>query len=469
MQESTSEDRRSYVPWFRYPCSNRNLAGFGARQCHKAGSGGATVAPGALVHLMTLFSACLLACCVLSLGTGCEKGERLVIAEVDGRSITLEDYRRRVAATNNGRENGLAEGGDTLRTTGAAAMRSLLDSIIVREVVISEALRQKLDESEAVTVGLGQFEAALLREALCAHEVDSRVGASEAELKAYFTEQGYDREIRISQIVRATRSGADSVLRILRAGANFAVIARDLSVHRPSGRQGGDLGFVREKAVIPELKPILSVPTGSVCPRALRSPMGYHIVKVTDRRRQDFDSQRDRITSIVTNLKRKKLTNAYLQSIEKSWRLSPSTAGLRMLYARSASATQGIPSLGTAEANSSLFTWNEGTLTCGEYLGQLRSLEPSSRPVAADTAAIYRFARDVAIDRIVVAEARSLSYDRDPDVRRKVAARREELLAEELFRLEGKDRDRKAVISGLMAKYAPRIVVYEDRLARITL
>lgn len=456
------------MPWFRCLCSNRNLAGFGARQCHKAGSGGATVAPGALVDLMTLFSACLLACWLLSLVTGCEKGERLVIAEVDGRSITLEDYRRSVADANNGRENGIAEGGDSLRTMGAAERRSLLDSIIVREVVISEALRRKLDESEAVTVGLGQFEAALLREALCAHEVDSRVGASEAELKTYFTEQGYDREIRISQIVRATRSGADSVLRILRAGANFAVIARDLSVHRASGRRGGDLGFVRERAVIPELQPILSVPTGSVCPRALQSSMGYHVVKVTDRRRQDFDSQRDRVTGIVMNLKRKKLTNTYLQSLEQSWRLSPNGVGLRMLYARSSSALQGLPSLGTAEANPSLFTWKEGALRSGEYLGQLRSLEPSSRPVAADTAAIYRFARDMAIDRIVVAEAKSRGYDRDPDVRRRVAVRREELLADELFRSEGKNSDRKAVVSGLMAKYASRIVVYEDRFARIT-
>jgi hypothetical protein len=406
-----------------------------------------------------LFLSALSALSAVSSYLGCEKGDRLVLAKVDDRSITVADYRRMVEE--------LRAEGDTTQTIDMTVKRRWLDTIVAREIVIHEGMRRGLDRSPAVVAGRKSYETGYLQEAIYAREVFPPIHISEADTRRYFSEQGYDREIRTSQIICETRTEADSLLRLLKAGADFAMIARDHSRHRPSGRQGGDMGFLREKMILPELRPILSSPIGKIHPRPLRSEFGYHIMKVTDRRTLDFESQREKISGILMSLKKKEHITVYLSSLEKRYHLSPNRATVRFLIEQSTRSPEKVPSVDSTVATRPLFTWTGGHLTIGDYLEYLRSLDPPSRPALTDTSAILRLGKDLSVGQILVAEARKKGYDRDPDIRQKLITKRDELIIDEFYRLEGGEREK--VLSSLKARYAHRIVIYNDRLARVTL
>jgi hypothetical protein len=396
---------------------------------------------------------------VLCFLTGCEKGDRLVLARVDGRSITVADYRQMVEK--------FRDASDTTKTIDITVKRQWLDTIITKEITIHEGLRRGLDHSPRVTRELKHYEAHCLQEVVYSRDIIPQITVSDDELRKYFIENGYDKEIKTSQIICGTRAVADSLLKALKAGASFAMLAEDYSIHRPSGRNGGDMGFLREKMILPELRPILSLRVGQLYPRPLRSEFGYHIIKVTDRHTLTFKSQREKISGILVNLKKKEKTTAYMSSLEKEYHLSPDRTAVHLLVEGGKSAQQGIPPVESTAIAKPLFTWTDGSLTIDEYLQYLRSLDFPSRPAPTDTSAILRLGKDLSLEQILVIDARKRGYDRAPDIREKLISKRDDLIVDELYRLEGGDV--KKIHSSLRAKYASRIVIYQDRLARVML
>jgi len=99
-------------------------------------------------------------------------------------------------------------------------------------------------------------------------------------------------ELRLSEIVlpvdnpRQEQSVAEDARRIVETvaeGASFASLARQVSV-AASAEQGGDLGWVPASAIPPELLDALEqLEPGEVSP-PIRSPVGYHIFWLRDRR-----------------------------------------------------------------------------------------------------------------------------------------------------------------------------------------
>lgn len=76
-----------------------------------------------------------------------------------------------------------------------------------------------------------------------------------------------------------TRGLADSLIRELRAGADFAVAARRFS-QDGSAAQGGDLDWFRRGRMVREFEDVaFSLPRGVVSD-PVRSPFGYHIIQV---------------------------------------------------------------------------------------------------------------------------------------------------------------------------------------------
>jgi len=69
-------------------------------------------------------------------------------------------------------------------------------------------------------------------------------------------------------------------------GDDFAQLANQYTDDIPSraAKLGGDMGFQDKDRLVPSFaKKILPLKTGQVCPELIESPLGFHIVKVTDR------------------------------------------------------------------------------------------------------------------------------------------------------------------------------------------
>jgi peptidyl-prolyl cis-trans isomerase SurA len=86
-----------------------------------------------------------------------------------------------------------------------------------------------------------------------------------------------------SAAVAAARSLADSLVGLLRAGADFGQLARQYSSDPGSQDQGGELGWVRRGRLVPEFDRVaFRIKPGEISD-PVRSVFGYHIIQVERR------------------------------------------------------------------------------------------------------------------------------------------------------------------------------------------
>jgi peptidyl-prolyl cis-trans isomerase SurA len=133
-------------------------------------------------------------------------------------------------------------------------------------------------------------------------EVDSRVSVSDAELDAYLAtvaaQAGGETEFQISHIlvvvpeqaspdqINARKKRAEDALAQIKSGKDFKEVAAAFS-DAPDGIKGGDLGW-RTPARLPVVfvEAANGMKNGDVSP-VLRSPGGFHVVKLVDSRSRD--------------------------------------------------------------------------------------------------------------------------------------------------------------------------------------
>ena len=130
-------------------------------------------------------------------------------------------------------------------------------------------------------------------------EIDSKVFVSEAEVDQYLAtvnvQAGGENEYQLAHIlvrvpeqsspeqIDQRRARAEEVLAKVKAGENFAQVAATYS-DAPDAQQGGNLGW-RTQARMPTVfvDAVRTMKKGDVSP-VLRSPAGFHIVKLVDER-----------------------------------------------------------------------------------------------------------------------------------------------------------------------------------------
>jgi peptidyl-prolyl cis-trans isomerase SurA len=164
-------------------------------------------------------------------------------------------------------------------------------------------LQQFRDTLEREGVSFNQFREEIRSEILLARlkerEVDAKLVISDSEIDNFLstseTQLGKGDEYNIAHILvlvpeqaspeqlQLKRARAEDALQQLRAGAAFAQIAASFS-DAPDALQGGSLGW-RSPARLPAIfvEAVQSMNPGDLSP-VLRSPNGFHIVKLIDRR-----------------------------------------------------------------------------------------------------------------------------------------------------------------------------------------
>lgn len=141
----------------------------------------------------------------------------------------------------------------------------------------------------------------MLLERLRDREVPPRIRISESEIDALIKEQlgspTVERELSLAQIlisvpegasdalVQSKRELADKVLAQARAGQDFFKLAQDVSEDAETRAKGGEMGW-RAVSRVPDLfvNATTALKPGEVAPQVLRSPAGFHIVRLLDRR-----------------------------------------------------------------------------------------------------------------------------------------------------------------------------------------
>jgi len=164
--------------------------------------------------------------------------------------------------------------------------RQLVERAITERALVNAARRQGLDREEEVRSRIRRAEEQELQQALLSREVAALV-TPESVRTRYEEEvvrRGGEEEIRARHILVPTETEARQALTELRGGADFAEVAKRRSTG-PGAQEGGDLGFFKRGDMVPEFaSAAFALPTGQISEAPVRTPFGWHVIKVEERR-----------------------------------------------------------------------------------------------------------------------------------------------------------------------------------------
>jgi peptidyl-prolyl cis-trans isomerase C len=256
-----------------------------------------------------------------------------IAATVNGEPITLADFQERFARA----------GLKPEKEAELEVKREYLNRLVERAMLLREAQRRRIrvglaeinkriealraehgHDVKSGLAGLGiDFEKwksdlweELMIERLVAYEVGRRVSVTPEEVKSYYRANPLEFEnperVRARQIVVDTESEASRAMERLQApDTDFAAVAREMST-APEAVRGGDLGYFAAGDMPPEFNVVFELAAGGMS-GIVKSPYGYHIFKLEDRREAGKTAFEDAADGISEKLRRKKEDAKYGQ------------------------------------------------------------------------------------------------------------------------------------------------------------
>jgi peptidyl-prolyl cis-trans isomerase C len=179
------------------------------------------------------------------------------------------------------------------------------EMLITRELVLQEADKRGVIQKESVREQLEQSRVGVLVAAVFEDYIE-REGVSDAELKAAYEnvkDEYSGKEYHVEHILVDKEADAKAIIAQLKAGANFEDIAKAKSKDPGSAKNGGDLGWVSDKSLVPEFsKAMVQLKNGQTTDKPVKSQFGYHIIKVLDSREAkapSLDEMKDQLKQMI--------------------------------------------------------------------------------------------------------------------------------------------------------------------------
>lgn len=201
----------------------------------------------------------------------------------------------------------------------------LLNFIIDLHLASKAAEAKGLDKSPAFQKKMVYAKQKLLVEGYLDSEAKAKV-TPEAIKKVYDEEIGKlkpEEEVSARHILVKTEEEAKAIQAKLKAGGDFAALAKELSTDTGSGADGGNLGFFTKDKMVKEFADVAFKTEKGKVSEIVKSQFGFHIIKVDDKRMTELPkleavkpqieeyllrkSQADLITALKANAKIEKI------------------------------------------------------------------------------------------------------------------------------------------------------------------
>jgi parvulin-like peptidyl-prolyl isomerase len=225
-----------------------------------------------------------------------------VLGKVGDIEITSSEIREIIAGLEAEQQAALAK--------DPAALAQYVRALLVQRLVLKQALDRKWDQDPAVITKLVRAREAALTDSFLENASLPEPGyPSDAQLtEAYEASKSkliVPRGYKLAQVYIATdKAKLDSVQKQLKAkNADFAAIARSTSEEATSAARGGEIGWLSEDQIQPEIRAKLPDLTVGAVTEPIKLQDGWHIIKLLDlreRRTPALDEIRD---SFVTQLR----------------------------------------------------------------------------------------------------------------------------------------------------------------------
>ncbi len=262
--------------------------------------------------------------------------EKGIVATINGEPITLAEFLERFARAG-------------FKPEEAAAFevkKDFLNRLIERIILLREAQRRRIkigqdeinkriqtlhtengenvkDTLASMGIDFEKWKSDvwedLMIERLVGREVKKNVSVAPSEVRRYYQDHPQEFEkpeqVRARQIVVDTEAEAKAVLEALKAGREFSAVARAKST-APEAEKGGDLGYFARGDMPADFNVVFDLHKGGIS-GIVKSPYGYHIFKLEDRRKAGKTGLDEAYQGIADKLRREKEDQRYEQWLKE--------------------------------------------------------------------------------------------------------------------------------------------------------
>ncbi|MFH1406761.1 MAG: peptidylprolyl isomerase [Candidatus Omnitrophota bacterium] len=273
---------------------------------------------------LVFLAAALLSSLVIA-GCGNAKGSN-IIATVGNKVITKSEFNREIAKLP-----------PPYQKIANARPQEFLDELILEELLINEAKTRGLENNPEVRELFNEAKSKILVAKLVDDESRKITSVSDREMRTYYEENksSFDmpERYRASHIMVDTQKEAQDILTSLKQGANFEELAKEKSTD-PTKDRGGDIGYFAKGQLLPEFEnTAMSLNVGEIS-GVVKSPIGYHIIKLTDKqdaRIASFEEARPKIEALLIEQKRKEAFGELVKKLKDKSRIKINESALEQL------------------------------------------------------------------------------------------------------------------------------------------
>ena len=180
----------------------------------------------------------------------------------------------------------------------------LIDQLVDRKAIVLLARKRGLESDAGVQRSLARAADQTLQTALLQKEVGPLLtdDALHARYDRDFAGKPGEAEVHARHILLTNEADAKAVIAELKAGGDFAAIAKKRSTD-PGAADGGDLGFFKQADMVPEFASVaFALKPGEISQTPVKSQFGWHVIKVEERRDAPplpFEQARDQIRQSI--------------------------------------------------------------------------------------------------------------------------------------------------------------------------
>ncbi len=237
--------------------------------------------------------------CMFSLS--CARKEE-VVAYVGRRRITVSDFKRRI-------EDLPAFYHGFISTDGGR--RQYLEGMIKEEILLLKAMNERINKRPEVAERLRDVEKEVLLTAVVSYLFNEIIKVSDDEKRDYY-EKNKERfenpmQVKVSHILVSSYKEAEEIVKKLNQRVSFEKLARERSIDTLTAISGGDVGHIERGEMPIEFEnEVFNIERVGEISNIIKTAFGYHIVKLTGRRRgisQSFEEAKESINQELINRK----------------------------------------------------------------------------------------------------------------------------------------------------------------------
>jgi len=224
--------------------------------------------------------------------------ESKVVAKVNGKAITEADMNFANAEIG-------AQLGDIPENV---KRRALAEHLIDNALFAEAAIAAKMEADPEFEQQMQYLRRRLLREQYVEKQLKSAISETDAK-KIYdqrVAQLKPEDEVAARHILVDTEEKAKALLAKIKAGGDFAALAKENSADSGSKEQGGMLGYFGRGKMVPEFEKAAFTMTKGQVSEPVKTNFGWHIIKLEDRRRKpppSFDEVKETIMNSLAVLK----------------------------------------------------------------------------------------------------------------------------------------------------------------------